>query len=148
MLNKKTMKKGLQTHISYVNLTLENLMAERREHDMKIVGERMKKLREEAGISQNKLAKLIGIQQSSLNRYESGFSNPTPETLLWFGDFFDVSMDYIFGRTDKPQVKMYKYEPRLDPDMMKFVEMCFEPGTRANRELRASLLKMMTEEKK
>ena len=114
----------------------------------KIVGERMKKLREEAGISQNKLAKLIGIQQSSLNRYESGFSNPTPETLLWFGDFFDVSMDYIFGRTDKPQGKMYKYKPRLDPDMMKFVEMCFEPGTRANRELRASLLKMMTEEKK
>ena len=43
---------------------------------------------------------------------------------------------------------MYKYKPRLDPDMMKFVEMCFEPGTRANRELRASLLKMMTEEKK
>ena len=114
MPNKKTMKKGLQTRISYVNLTLENLMVERREHDMKIVGERMKKLREEAGISQNKLAKLIGIQQSSLNRYESGFSNPTPETLLWFGDFFDVS----------------------------------EPGTRANRELRASLLKMMTEEKK
>ena len=71
---------------------------------MKIVGERMRQLREEAGISQNKLAKLIGIQQSSLNRYESGFSNPTPETLLWFGDFFDVSMDYIFGRTD-----MYNY---------------------------------------
>ena len=133
MPNKKTMKKGLQTRISYVNLTLENLMVDRREHDR---------------ISQNKLAKLIGIQQSSLNRYESGFSNPTPETLLWFGDFFDVSMDYIFGRTDKPQGKMYKYKPRLDPDMMKFVEMCFEPGTRANRELRASLLKMMTEEKK
>ena len=148
MPNKKTMKKGLQTRISYVNLTLENLMVDRREHDMKIVGERMKKLREEAGISQNKLAKLIGIQQSSLNRYESGFSNPTPETLLWFGDFFNVSMDYIFGRTDKPQGKMYKYKTRLDPDMMKFVEMCFEPGTRANRELRASLLKMMTEEKK
>ena len=141
MPNKKTMKKGLQTHISYVNLTLENLMIEGREHDMKIVGERMKKLREEAGISQNKLAKLIGIQQSSLNRYESGFSNPTPETLLWFGDFFDVSMDYIFGRTDKPQGKMYKYKPRLDPDMMKFVEMCFEPGTRANRENGITILR-------
>ena len=115
---------------------------------MKIVGERMRQLREEAGISQNKLAKLIGIQQSSLNRYESGFSNPTPETLLWFGDFFDVSMDYIFGRTDKPQGKMYKYKPRLDPDMMKFVEMCFEPGTRANKELKASILKMVSEDKK
>ena len=148
MPNKKILKKDLQHRISYVNLTLENLMIEGREHDMKIVGERMKKLREEAGISQNKLAKLIGIQQSSLNRYESGFSNPTPETLLWFADYFDVSMDYIYGRTDKPQGKTYKYKPRLDPDMAKFVEMCFEPGTRANKELRASLLKMMTEEKK
>ena len=148
MPNKKIFKKDLQERISYVNLTLENMIFSVRGENMKIIGDRLKLLREEAGISQNKLAKLIGIQQSSLNRYESGFSNPTPETLRWFGDFFDVSMDYIFGRTDKPQGKMYKYKPRLDPDMMKFVEMCFEPGTRANRELRASLLKMMTEEKK
>jgi transcriptional regulator with XRE-family HTH domain len=115
---------------------------------MKIIGERLKQLREEAGFSQNKLAKLIGIQQSSLNRYESGFSNPTPETLLWFADYFDVSMDYIYGRTDKPQGKTYKYKPRFDPEMAKFVEMCFEPGTRANKELRASILKMVSEESK
>ena len=148
MPNKKCLKKDLQTNISYVNLSLENLTMLRREHSIKIVGERMRQLREEAGISQNKLAKLIGIQQSSLNRYESGFSNPTPETLLWFADYFDVSMDYIYGRTDKPQGKTYKYKPRLDPDMAKFVEMCFEPGTRANKELKASILKMVSEEKK
>ena len=120
----------------------------RRDDKVQILGERLRILREEAGFSQNKLAKLIGIQQSSLNRYESGFSNPTPETLLWFADYFDVSMDYIFGRTDKPQGKTYKYKPRLDPDMAKFVEMCFEPGTRANKELKASILKMVSEEKK
>ena len=148
MKSKKNVKKPLQVVCSYVNLSLERMLILRRDDKVQILGERLRILREEAGFSQNKLAKLIGIQQSSLNRYESGFSNPTPETLLWFGDFFDVSMDYIFGRTDKPQGKMYKYKPRLDPDMMKFVEMCFEPGTRANRELRASLLKMMTEEKK
>jgi transcriptional regulator with XRE-family HTH domain len=120
----------------------------RRDDKVQILGERLRILREEAGFSQNKLAKLIGIQQSSLNRYESGFSNPTPETLLWFADYFDVSMDYIYGRTDKPQGKTYKYKPRLDPDMAKFVEMCFEPGTRANKELKASILKMVSEEKK
>ena len=94
MPNKKIFKKDLQERISYVNLTLENMTVIVRGENMKIIGERLKQLREEAGFSQNKLAKLIGIQQSSLNRYESGFSNPTPETLLWFADYFDVSMDY------------------------------------------------------
>ena len=148
MPNKKIFKKGLQHRISYVNLTLKNMTIVVRGENMKIIGERLKQLREEAGFSQNKLAKLIGIQQSSLNRYESGFSNPTPETLLWFADYFDVSMDYIYGRTDKPQGKTYKYKPRFDPEMAKFVEMCFEPGTRANKELRASILKMVSEESK
>ena len=115
---------------------------------MIILGERLKQLREENGFSQNKLAKLIGVPQSSVNRHETGFTNPTPETLLWYADYFDVSMDYIYGRTDKPQGKTYKYKPRFDPDMAKFVEMCFEPGTRANKELKASILKMLSEEKK
>ena len=148
MKNKKIMKKPLHLASGYVNLSLERMLIVRRDDDMQILGERLRILREEAGFSQNKLAKLIGIQQSSLNRYESGFSNPTPETLLWFADYFDVSMDYIYGRTDKPQGKTYKYKPRLDPDMAKFVEMCFEPGTRANKELKASILKMVSEDMK
>ena len=148
MKSKKNVKKPLQVVFSYVNITLERMFILRRDDKVQILGERLRILREEAGFSQNKLAKLIGIQQSSLNRYESSFSNPTPETLLWFADYFDVSMDYIYGRTEKPQGKTYKYKPRLDPDMAKFVEMCFEPGTRANKELKASILKMVSEEKK
>ncbi len=147
MKNKKIVKKPLHLALSYVNLSLERMLIIRGDDKVQILGERLRILREEAGFSQNKLAKLIGIQQSSLNRYESGFSNPTPETLLWFADYFDVSMDYIYGRTDKPQGKTYKYKPRLDPDMAKFVEMCFEPGTWANKELKASILKMVSEEK-
>ncbi len=148
MKSKKNVKMPLHLVCSYVNLSLERMLILRRDDKVQILGERLRILREEAGFSQNKLAKLIGIQQSSLNRYESGFSNPTPETLLWFADYFDVSMDYIYGRTDKPQGKTYKYKPRLDPDMAKFVEMCFEPGTRANKELKSSILKMVSEEKK
>lgn len=148
MKKRKIEKRPLHLALGYVNLSLERMLIARRDDKVQILGERLRILREEAGFSQNKLAKLIGIQQSSLNRYESGFSNPTPETLLWFADYFDVSMDYIYGRTDKPKGKTYKYKPRLDPDMAKFVEMCFEPGTRANKELKASILKMVSEEKK
>lgn len=148
MKSKKMMKKPLHLALGYVNLSLERMLIIRRDDKVQILGERLRILREESGFSQNKLAKLIGIQQSSLNRYESGFSNPTPETLLWFADYFDVSMDFIFGRTDKPQGKNYKYKPKLDPEMARFVEMCFEPGTKMNKELRLQVVKMLSEEKK
>ena len=148
MSSKRFQRKCLQVPNSYVNLALMKMLVIRRCKQMKILGERMKQLREESGFSQNKLAKLVGLPQSSINRYESGFSNPTPETLVWYADYFDVSLDFLFGRTDKPQGKRYQYKPKLDPEMAKFVEMCFEPGTRANKELKASILKMVSEEKK
>ena len=111
MPNKKTMKKGLQTRISYVNLTLENLMAERREHDMKIVGERMKKLREEAGISQNKLAKLIGIQQSSLAAF------PTPRRRRCFGSEISLMCQWTTSSVGQinPREKCISTNPVLIP---------------------------------
>ena len=148
MSSKRFQRKCLQVPNSYVNLALMKMLVIRRCKQMKILGERMKQLREESGFSQNKLAKLVGLPQSSINRYESGFSNPAPETLVWYADYFDVSLDFLFGRTDKPQGKRYQYKPKLDPEMAKFVEMCFEPGTRANKELKASILKMVSEEKK
>ena len=148
MSSKRFQRKCLQVPNGYVNLALMKMLVIRRCKQMKILGERMKQLREESGFSQNKLAKLVGLPQSSINRYESGFSNPAPETLGWYADYFDVSLDFLFGRTDKPQGKRYQYKPKLDPEMAKFVEMCFEPGTRANKELKASILKMVSEEKK
>lgn len=148
MSKNKNQRKCLQAPKSYVNLASQKMQYQRRCRQLKILGERLKQLREENGFSQNKLAKLIGVPQSSVNRYETGFTNPTPETLLWYADYFNVSMDFIFGRTDKPQGKNYKYKPKLDPEMARFVEMCFEPGTKMNKELRLQVVKMISEEKK
>ena len=116
---------------------------------MKILGERMKQLREESGFSQNKLAKLVGLPQSSINRYESGFSNPAPETLVWYADYFDVSLDYILGRCDEPEGRLYKHQPKIgrgNPDMQRFVEMCFDPASPMNARLKETLFKMLEEE--
>ncbi|MCL2492689.1 MAG: AMP-binding protein [Clostridiales bacterium] len=66
------------------------------------IGARLKILREEAGYSQVKLAKLAGIGQPSIGRYEGGGTAPSLAILLWYADFFGVSLDYIFGRTDDP----------------------------------------------
>ena len=66
---------------------------------MKEVGKRLRALRESLSLSQAKLAELLGITQSSLNRYENGQSTPTVEVFRKYADFFDISMDYI-GHTE------------------------------------------------
>ena len=123
--------------------------------DMEIVGQRLRALRESVGLSQNKLAGMIGVRQSSINRYENGQSVPSIQTFRWYADYFDVSMDYIFGRTDKPQGKLYNYEPQFirdktenNQELRQFVEMCFDPKSPMNDKLKQTLMKMLEEGKK
>lgn len=74
---------------------------------MKIIGERMRALRESVGLSQAKLAREFGTSQSAMARYELDDATPTPELLLKYADRFDVSMDYLYGRTDNPHGEWY-----------------------------------------
>lgn len=117
---------------------------------MQILGERLKALREGMKLSQQKVADMIGCPQTSIYRYETGTYTPTAEALLWYADYFDVSLDYIFGRTDKPQGKLYNYEPQAlkiqeekRKEMQEFVEMCFDPKSEASAKIKALMLEMM-----
>ena len=74
---------------------------------MKIIGERLRSLRESVRLSQAKLAKEFDVSQSALARYEIDDSTPSPEVFLKYADYFDVSLDYIFGRTDDPYGMIY-----------------------------------------
>ena len=118
-------------------------------HRLKEVAE-MRSLRESVKLSQVKMAEIVGVKQSGLNRYELNQASPTFETLTRYADYFDVSMDYIFGRTDNPQGKLYEYKPKIqqnDPQMQKFVEMCFDPASPMNARLKETLLQMLGEAK-
>ena len=112
---------------------------------MQIIGERMRKLRESARLSQNKIAILAGSAQSSIGRYECDIGDPPFHILLWYADYFDVSLDYIFGRTDKPQGELYEFKPRIEnnSEMKLFIEMCFDPESPMSGKLKETLLKMM-----
>lgn len=57
----------------------------------------LKKLREEHNMSQSKLAKAIGVAQSTVGMWESGKNNPEYATLLKIADIFGVSIDYLTG---------------------------------------------------
>ena len=54
-------------------------------------------------ISQLKLALDLNMNQNSISRYETGEREADYETLMKFADYFGVSLDYLFGRTDKPE---------------------------------------------
>ena len=74
---------------------------------MKIIGERLRSLRESVRLSQAKLAKEFDVSQSALARYEIDDSTPCPEVFLKYAGYFDVSLDSIFGRTDDPHGMIY-----------------------------------------
>ena len=112
---------------------------------MNIVAERMKTLRESVRLSQKDLAAKLGISQSGVNRYENKQSEASYETLLQYADFFDVSLDYIYGRTDRPQGKLYDFRPNIEDnaEMQDFIEMCFDPNSPMSGKLKDMLLQMM-----
>lgn len=63
---------------------------------------RLKELRTSKGISQLKLAMDLNMNQNSISRYENHEREADYETLIKFADYFDVSVDYLLGRTDNP----------------------------------------------
>lgn len=65
---------------------------------------RLKELRESRGISQVKLAIDLDLNQNSISRYENGAREADYATLIAFADYFNVSLDYLFSRTNCPNI--------------------------------------------
>ena len=61
-------------------------------------------LRKEKGYTQLAVQMKTGIEQALLSKYETGNRVPPTETLLLLAEFYDVSIDYILGRTDNPDI--------------------------------------------
>ena len=112
---------------------------------MSIVAQRMRTLRDSVRLSQKEFGAKIGITQSAVNRYENNQAEASYKTLLLYADFFDVSMDYLYGRTDNPQGKLYDFKPKIEEneEMQEFIEMCFDPSSPMSRKLKDMLLQMM-----
>ena len=62
---------------------------------------RLKELRKERNISQLKLALDLNMNQNSISRYENMEREADYETLIKFADYFNISIDYLLGRTDE-----------------------------------------------
>ena len=122
---------------------------------MQEIAQRLKSLRESVNLSQAKLAALMGATQASVNRYDNGQSSPPLKILQWYADFFDVSMDYIFARTDQPEGRLYEHKPKVleavtqeNKELRQFVDMCFDPASPVSEKLREVLTKLLEEQSK
>ena len=65
---------------------------------------RLKEIRKKKQISQLKLAMDLNMSQNSISRYETGEREADYATLIRLADYFDVSIDYLLGRTDHPEI--------------------------------------------
>lgn len=55
-------------------------------------------------MSQVFLGMELGMNQNTISRYETGAREPSNAELIMIADYFDVSIDYLLGRTDNPKV--------------------------------------------
>ena len=67
---------------------------------MSITGERLRKLREEAGKTRAEMAKDIGLSVSAISNYENNIRIPKNEIMEMITDYFNVDTDYVLGRSD------------------------------------------------
>lgn len=67
------------------------------------INERIKMLRTSNGLTQKQLADAINVSEVSLQRFEYGSSRPSLDTLIALANLFNVSLDYLVGRSDKPE---------------------------------------------
>ena len=69
-----------------------------------VFARRLSTLRSTRKISSQLLADAIGVSRPAISRFEHALDYPHVNTLLALADFFDVSLDYLVGRSDDPSM--------------------------------------------
>ncbi|MCL2698185.1 MAG: helix-turn-helix domain-containing protein [Oscillospiraceae bacterium] len=72
---------------------------------MIVLTDRLKSLRKVKGVYQKHVAEMLGIAERNYRRYEAGDVDPPTSKTIMLADYFDVSVDYLVGRSDDPKRK-------------------------------------------
>ena len=122
-----------------------------------IIGKRLKKLREKDNLSQRKfIRKFIEnlkntknmdisslMSQTSISNYESGKRSVPNLILLEYAKYFNVSLDYIYGRIDEPQGVFFGN----NLEEIEFVNSCFNKNGLFYRRLKKAIQDTIDEKK-
>ena len=69
------------------------------------IGRFLKQLRMEKQLTQEKLSETLGVSRRTVSRWETGNNLPDLSILVELADFYDVSVDYILGRTNNKKLQ-------------------------------------------
>lgn len=67
------------------------------------ISEALRRFRKEFGFTQQQVADTVGVLKPAYQRYELGKTVPLTTFLVKLADAYDVSLDYLVGRSDNPQ---------------------------------------------
>ena len=71
---------------------------------MSTLHNRLKELRQQNNIMVKTMAELLNITPRNYQRYENGEVDPPTSKTIILADYFNVSLDYLVGRTDNPEI--------------------------------------------
>lgn len=87
-----------------------------------IFAARLKTLRKTKKCTQLTLANLLGITRTQISDLENGKTSTSIERLYMLADFFDVSIDYLVGRTDFPMILKEEIVELYSPEEIAIIE--------------------------
>ncbi len=125
---------------------------------------RLAELRSARGLTQQQLADLTGLTRGRLNNYEQGTREPDLVTLQSLADFFEVTTDYLLGRSDTtaeaaaetmnkidqalgedPDLLAFWLETKKRPDLQLFLKQVKSASPKAIRQM-MTIIKMIEDE--
>ncbi len=65
------------------------------------IGKKLKELRKEKSLTQKELAQILSVTIPTLSHWECGYQEPSCSDLIHLCQFFNISVDYLLGRTDE-----------------------------------------------
>lgn len=102
--------------------------------------QRIKDLRKRHRMSQTELSKFVNVSQATVTAWETGKAEPSSSALNKLADFFDVSADYILGRTNVENINSRK-KITIDEAMDTIMSADGKEPTEHDRKLMESIIK-------
>lgn len=76
---------------------------------------RLTQLRKENNITQTELAKLFNVSQSTVGMWETGKRDPNSDDIVAIAKYFDVTTDYLLGKSNNPKGDIVEKEDNIPP---------------------------------
>lgn len=105
----------------------------------KLLPKRLKRLREENGYLQKYVADKLDIKSNTLSGYENGTRSPDPEMINRIADLYDVTADYLLGRSNHPRLTESE-DKKADEEVQELLDIIESLPEDVKKEKKAEIL--------